>query len=120
MEITSVSSLKHLDQVQKQSGHKAEQISRQREQQENMAVARDAKEDEKQVAREEILDKIKEISEEGTYSVRFEKDEQLQELIVKIVDKKTDELIRQVPPEEILGLKKYLSDLRGNLTDSAN
>ena len=119
MEITSVAS-QNLEQMREQGSLKAEQLGWQREQNAEKTAGRDIQKDEKQVAREEILDKVKEISEEGTYSVRFEKDDKLQELIVKVVDKKTDEVVRQVPPEEILGLKKYLSDLRGNLTDSSN
>ncbi len=115
MEIQSVSSQQYAGQTLEQGSIKAEQFSKAHQ---AMAAEQERLNHDKQVAREEVLDKIKNISEEGTYSVRFEKDEHLQELIVKVVDRKTDEVVRQLPPEEILGLKQYLSDLRGNLANS--
>jgi flagellar protein FlaG len=120
MEIRSIAVLQHGQPGRGQSLLKAEQLGRQRQQ---LAVSGPLesggeRKDENQVAKEEILSKIKEISEEGVYSVRFEKDDKINELIVKVVDQKTDEVIRQLPPEEILGLRQYLTELRGNLTNS--
>ncbi len=69
----------------------------------------------KDVQPEELLNQIKELTENGVYSVRFENNRDSQELVVKIVDRKTDEVIRQIPAEELLGLAKRLDDLRGNL-----
>lgn len=122
MEISSVSVLQHVQPGREQSGVKTEQIDRQQNRQAESgppaAGAAKPGEKQKQVAREEILEKIKEISKDGAYSVRFEKDDKINELIVKVVDRETDEVIRQIPPEELLNLKHYLRDLRGNLTDS--
>jgi flagellar protein FlaG len=72
---------------------------------------------EKKVNPEEILEKIKEISDNGKYSVRFEKHDELQEFIVKVVDSETEEVVRQLPPEEILGLKAFMQELSGNVLD---
>jgi len=66
---------------------------------------------------EELLSQIKSMTEDGLYSVRFENDEEAQQLVVKIVDTKTDEVIRQVPAEEILTLSSRLEELRGNIVD---
>ncbi|MBN1958825.1 MAG: flagellar protein FlaG [Desulfuromonadales bacterium] len=66
---------------------------------------------------EELLQQIKSLTEEGLYSVRFENDERAG-MVVKIVDRENDEVIRQVPAEEILELKATLEDLRGNLIDT--
>jgi len=66
---------------------------------------------------EELLSQIKSLTEDGVYSVRFENDDE-QQLIVKIVDSKTDEVIRQIPPEELMELTKQLNELRGNLVDT--
>ncbi|MCF8112115.1 MAG: flagellar protein FlaG [Desulfobacteraceae bacterium] len=121
MEINSVSVLpQNINTGREQSGIKTDQISRQQNSQKQSGAheATGAKEGQKQVAREEILDQIKGISEDGAYSVRFEKDDKLNELIVKVVDRQTDEVIRQIPPEELLGLKQHLRELRGNLADS--
>lgn len=66
---------------------------------------------------EELLNQIKAITEEGLYSVRFERDSGTEELVVKIVDSDTDEVIRQIPPEELLNLSKHLKELSGNLVN---
>jgi flagellar protein FlaG len=66
----------------------------------------------------EILDKIRKISEDGLYSVRFEKSDKLDEFIVKIVNPETDEVIRQIPPEDILGAKAKMMEFTGNIVRS--
>jgi len=71
-----------------------------------------------QVPPAEFLKQVKALTEDGQYSVRFEKDDSLKELIVKLVDRKTDKVIRQIPPEELLNLKKTLRDLSGNIVDT--
>ncbi len=71
-----------------------------------------------QVPPEELLKQIKGLAEDGVYSVRFENDETADELVVKIVDRETNEVIRQVPAEELLELRAALEDLRGNIVDT--
>lgn len=75
-------------------------------------------ESEEKVSPSEILDKIKQISMDGLYSVRFEKYEKLDEFIVTVVDRQTDEVIRKIPPEEILGAKAKLLEFTGNIVRS--
>lgn len=67
---------------------------------------------------EELLDQIKAITEDGLYSVRFEKDESSSELVVKIVDNESQEVIRQIPPEELLNFKATFAELVGNIVDT--
>ncbi|AGF79643.1 flagellar protein FlaG [Desulfocapsa sulfexigens DSM 10523] len=67
---------------------------------------------------EELLNQIKSLTEDGLYSVRFENNQEFNKLVVKVVDTKTDEVIRQVPAEEILGMQANLEDLRGKLVDT--
>ncbi len=74
------------------------------------AVSQRAGQEENKVSPEEILDKIKEISEDGLYSVRFEKNDEVDQLVIKLVDRRNDEVIRQIPPEEILGVKAHLQE----------
>lgn len=69
---------------------------------------------------EELLNQIKAITEEGLYSVRFERDSGSEELVVKIVDSDTDEVIRQIPPEELLNLSKQLKELSGNIINTVS
>lgn len=78
------------------------------------APARDAK----KVAPEEILNKIKELTEDGLYSVRFERNEDARDLVVQVVDRESGEVLRQIPAEEILNLSKRLDDLRGGIINT--
>lgn len=68
---------------------------------------------------EEILSQIKALTEDGVYSVRFENSQEFNQLVVKVVDTETDEVIRQVPAEEILGMKANLAELRGQIVDTS-
>ncbi|PIE68359.1 MAG: flagellar biosynthesis protein FlaG [Deltaproteobacteria bacterium] len=64
---------------------------------------------------EELLDKIKEITSDGSYSVRFQQFKDTEELIVQIYDNNTDEVIRELPPEELLEMKVTMSEFREGL-----
>ena len=95
----------------------AEQLEVQRkQQQENPEPQQDAQPS--KVQPEEMLSQIKALTEDGLYSVRFENNKESDELVVKVVDNETEEVIRQIPPEELLGLTKRLNDLRGNIVDT--
>jgi len=73
----------------------------------------------KSVQPEELFNQIKALTENGAYSVRFENND-AQQLIVKVVDSKTNEVIRQIPPEELMELTKHLNELQGNLVDTVS
>jgi len=79
-------------------------------------LAVEPKQDEKKVSSEEILTKIKDLTDGGMHSVRFEMDGESKALVVKIYSQ-DNELIRQVPSEELLGASKVLRDFRGMLFD---
>lgn len=66
---------------------------------------------------EEILTKIKALAQEGMYSINFEIDPKTNQLIVKLVDSQTQKVIRQVPAQEMLGLKEALSSFQGNIVN---
>ena len=67
---------------------------------------------------EELLQNIKELTDDGLYSVRFELHEDTKELVINLIAQQTGEVIRQIPPKEILGAHKFLSDLRGNIVET--
>jgi flagellar protein FlaG len=81
-------------------------------------VAPEPQVDKSQPQSEELIQQIKGLTEEGLYSVRFENDERSSQLVVKIVDRQTDEVIRQVPVEEVLELHSLMEGLRGNIVDT--
>lgn len=78
------------------------------------AVVAGANNDEAKLAKEEILDTIKALTEDGLYSVRFEKHKATHDLVIKLVDDQ-GELIRQIPAEEVLNISQRLQELRGNV-----
>ncbi len=43
--------------------------------------------------------------------LRFEADSQLKEVLVKIVDPETNEVIRQIPSEEMISIRKRMEEL---------
>ena len=66
---------------------------------------------------EELLQNIKALTEDGIYSVRFEVDEPTSDLVINLIDQ-GGEIIRQIPSEEILGTRKMLAELRGNILET--
>lgn len=47
--------------------------------------------------------------------IKFSIDSDLGSVIVQVVDTKTDEVIRQIPPEEVVALQKRMTEMRGIL-----
>lgn len=94
----------------------AKQVDRKRQesQQQQPSTAKE----EKKAQPEELLSQIKALTEDGLYSVRFERDESSNQMIVKIVDSNTDKVVRQIPPEELINLTKRLNELSGNIVNT--
>ena len=74
-----------------------------------------SEEDANQPQPEELLQSIKAMTDNGAYSVRFEMHKETNDLVIRLIDQKSGDVIRQIPAEEILGMHKTLADLRGNL-----
>ncbi len=49
--------------------------------------------------------------------LRFEMDKEADRVIIKVVDRESGEVIRQIPPEEMLNMAKVLDELKGSLVD---
>ncbi len=50
--------------------------------------------------------------------LRFEVEDRVEDLVVKIVDPDTNEIIRQIPSEEMLAIRDRLDELVGFLLDA--
>ncbi|MCF6289678.1 MAG: flagellar protein FlaG [Desulfobacterales bacterium] len=94
----------------------AEKIDEQRKAPE-LSVA-GPEQDRSKVAPEEILSKIKDLTEDGVYSIRFEMNKEIEKLIIKVVDKESGELIRQIPPEELITASERMRDYRGLIIET--
>jgi len=79
------------------------------QQQEPQAVA-NAEDGTKKVIREAI-----QAAEKRSTTLSFSVDKDNGELIVKVVNKETGEVVREVPPEEIRELRKALAEMKGVL-----
>lgn len=112
MNIESVSAAGAQFQQRLSAGDRVEQVRKETKSLSEKAVM--AAKDNANQAKEEILGSIKALTEDGRYSVRFEKHKATEELVIKLVDK-DGEVIRQIPAEEIIALSKHLDDLRGNV-----
>lgn len=97
----------------------AEQVDSQRKTSKDEAdTPPQASASEAKVQPEEMLDTIKSITQDGLYSVRFEQFKDSQELVVQIYDNNTNEVIRQIPPKELMELKLTFEELRGNMVNT--
>jgi flagellar protein FlaG len=74
----------------------------------------------KKVRSEEILSKIKALTDDGAFSVRFEMHAKTRQLVARVVDSESGEVIRQLPPEEMLELAARLEELSGNIVNARN
>lgn len=110
MKLDSISPAGANSQHQPSGGEKVERVRKERE------LSVEPEKGQNQVPSEEILDKIKDLTEGGLHSVRFEMNEPTSKLIVKIFND-SDELIRQIPAEELLSVSKNLQDYRGLILD---
>lgn len=69
--------------------------------------------DEKQL--KELMDNLKQKFEYYSKYLKIEIDKDLNKPIVKIIDQKTNEVIKQIPPEEILKIMKKIEEMIGVL-----
>ncbi len=69
---------------------------------------------------EQMVEALKDLTEtlQTKTSLNFSVDEGTNDIVVKVVERGTDKVIRQIPPEELLELQEKMQDLTGFLFDS--
>jgi flagellar protein FlaG len=67
------------------------------------------------VSVERAVDRVREILERSDSHLQIEVDPDLQRVIVKVLDGDSGEVIRQIPPQEVIELAKNLSVPKGLL-----
>lgn len=72
-----------------------------------MAGREEGREDELQ----EAIDKVNQYAEIQKVSLRLQVEKELQEVVVKVVDIDTDEVIRQIPSEQTIEIAKRLDEV---------
>lgn len=88
--------------------------SRERKETQTDMAASSTTADKSKLPQDEVLSKVKALL-DGTYSVRFERDESTSKVVIRLIDSKTGEAIRQIPPEEFLQLAQILEKNKGQL-----
>lgn len=69
---------------------------------------------------DEIQQDIAEINDQLKFmnrSIRFSVDEKSKDIVVKVVDGNTGEVIMQIPPEEMLKLRERMNEMSGLLVE---
>lgn len=61
--------------------------------------------------------KVNEVLSHANPQLRIRVDSQTEQVVVKVVEQESGEVIRQIPPEELLELEKYLSSPKGVLVE---
>lgn len=97
----------------------AEQVDSERKTKNSVLKVEQPTTESQKIQPEELLDQIKSLAQDGVYSVRFEKSEDVSDVVVKIFDNETKEVVRQIPAEELLDFKATFEELRGNLVNTA-
>ena len=67
------------------------------------------------VALEQAVSKVKEALQQSGSQLQIEVDPDLQRVIVKILKEGSEEVIRQIPPKEVIDLAKNLAGAKGVL-----
>ncbi len=71
-------------------------------------------------AMEKAKEALQEYTGWGNFTIDFALDEETQSLVISIVDRDTGEVMRQIPPDEILALRSHLQELlKDALAESA-
>ena len=65
------------------------------------------------------IEELQQFNQNIDRSLQFEVDEELGVTIVRVIDKETDELIRQFPPEELINLSRRLKELNEQNTGNS-
>ncbi len=64
---------------------------------------------------EEIVDALRDLTETLQTKLNFSVDEGTNDIVVKVIDRDTDTVIKQIPPESMLKLQEKMQDLTGFL-----
>lgn len=96
--------------------HKASDVDKAAKEHEKVVTSEDENKDER-VNTAEAMEKIVHTAKFFNKEIHLEVEEDLNMVIVKVIDGETDEVIRQIPLEEIVELSRNAKNLRGLLID---
>jgi len=65
----------------------------------------------------ETTDSLNEMSSLLKYGIRFGYDDKASEMLVNVIEKDTNRVVRQIPPKEILAMRAKMAEMVGLLVD---
>ncbi|MDY6851617.1 MAG: flagellar protein FlaG [Thermodesulfobacteriota bacterium] len=68
-----------------------------------------------QVDVDKAVEQLQDYAAQHDINLRFSVHKATGQTIIKVVDAKTNKVVREIPPEEILNLKAYLKQIAGHL-----
>ena len=69
----------------------------------------------KQVDVDKAVEQLQNYAAQHNISLRFSVHKATGQMIIKVIDAKTNKVVREIPPEKILNLKAYLEQIAGHL-----
>jgi flagellar protein FlaG len=67
---------------------------------------------------EESIEKLNSTAEAFNVSLKFSVDDRTDRIVVKVIERKTERVIREIPPEQVLNMVAQIQDLIGVFVDS--
>ena len=92
-------------------------VSRKEDQEDRQGKRREALAELDTKALKEVAEKTQAFLDDLNIRLDFEVYEETGDLVVRIFNRETEELLREIPPEDLLKLHKKLAELRGVLFD---
>ena len=77
------------------------------------AAARQAEEAREPAPLDDVVSGLNDLVHELHRELQFSIDEDSGDTVIKVIDRETDEVVRQIPPEEVLRLRKRLLEAAG-------
>ncbi|MCP4567841.1 MAG: flagellar protein FlaG [FCB group bacterium] len=114
--------LKEINSTAPQEGSAADKVTRRQTTSEKMTTAETKEQSPPETTLDvdemkKVVEYLKEFADWGNFNIGFDKEEDTNLIIVNIVDSDSGEIIKQIPPEEILRIRSQLREVAGLIFD---
>ena len=65
----------------------------------------------------EAVDRLQEYAGIVNFNIGFDRDDETDTMVIKIIDRESGEMVHQIPPDQILKLRSHLRDVLGMVFD---
>lgn len=120
MEVKSMSNSVNSNQVKMNAYTQEKKLQETKSTLEGIEKARSEKKDVKKAPKEDLntqVDSMNKMMETKNTGLKFNVHEELDRIYVQVVDKKTEEVVKEIPPEKFLDMISSMLDFMGLLID---